>query len=85
MDPSAGRLKALQSEIERLTHYLTALPPDAWNHPSACARWQVADVVAHLAAPALYPVCHGDLCTHRVRSVNRASRKATVWLMEICA
>jgi len=66
MEPSAGRLKALQSEVERLTHYLTALPPDAWNHPSACARWQVADVVAHLAAQALYNVdrlsrgLHGD-------------------------
>jgi uncharacterized protein (TIGR03083 family) len=50
MDPSTSRLNVLHAEVERLTHYLTALPPEAWHRPSACERWQVADVVAHLTA-----------------------------------
>lgn len=48
MNTSANRLPVLHAEAERLTRYLTALPPEAWSQPSACARWQVADVVAHL-------------------------------------
>ena len=31
-----------------LTDYLKLLPPEAWSHPTACDRWQVADVVSHL-------------------------------------
>ena len=50
MDSPTSRLNVLQAEVERLTHYLTTLPPDAWHRPSACERWQVADVVAHLTA-----------------------------------
>ena len=50
MDSSTRRLNVLHAEVERLTHYLTALPPEAWHRPSACERWQVADVVAHLTA-----------------------------------
>jgi uncharacterized protein (TIGR03083 family) len=50
MDSSTRRLNVLQAEVERLTDYLTALPPEAWHRPSACDRWQVADVVAHLTA-----------------------------------
>jgi uncharacterized protein (TIGR03083 family) len=42
-------VKMLITESERLTHYLTTLSPTAWNSPSACARWEVRDVVAHLA------------------------------------
>ena len=38
----------LQTECERLQQYLTALPEDAWTKPSACALWEVRDVVAHL-------------------------------------
>src|SRR5262245_39747569 len=48
MHTSANRLPVLHAEAERLTCYLTALPLEAWSQPSACARWQVADVVAHL-------------------------------------
>ena len=32
----------------RLKEYLSSLPPEAWSKPSACDRWTVADVVAHL-------------------------------------
>ena len=28
--------------------YLAALPEDAWTKPSACALWEVRDVVVHL-------------------------------------
>jgi len=48
MHTSADRLPVLHAEAERLTRYLMALPPEAWSQPSACAAWQVADVVAHL-------------------------------------
>jgi uncharacterized protein (TIGR03083 family) len=37
------------AESTRLTQYLTTLPPAAWRTPSACERWEVRDVVAHLA------------------------------------
>ena len=50
MDSSTRRLNVLHAEVERLTHYLTALSSDAWHRPGACDRWQLADVVAHLTA-----------------------------------
>jgi uncharacterized protein (TIGR03083 family) len=37
------------AESERLIQYLTTLPPEAWSKPSACDRWEVRDVAAHLA------------------------------------
>jgi uncharacterized protein (TIGR03083 family) len=45
-------IATLQSESERITQYLTHLPPSAWQHPSACSAWQVRDVVAHLVGVA---------------------------------
>jgi uncharacterized protein (TIGR03083 family) len=36
------------AESERLSQYLSTLSPEAWCLPSACARWEVRDVVAHL-------------------------------------
>ena len=42
------RLDTLQSVSSQLSGYLHSLPADAWDHPSACDRWQVADVVGHL-------------------------------------
>lgn len=42
------RLDTLQSVSNQLTQYLHSLPADAWDHPSACDRWQVGDVVGHL-------------------------------------
>jgi uncharacterized protein (TIGR03083 family) len=48
----ADRVTLLQRESTRLTHYLHALPREAWSRPSACAQWQVQDVVAHLVGVA---------------------------------
>ncbi len=42
------RVRVVQSEAERLKQYLSARPTDAWSLPSACDRWQVRDVVAHM-------------------------------------
>jgi|RhiMetdeSRZDD1v2_1073273.scaffolds.fasta_scaffold21445_4 uncharacterized protein (TIGR03083 family) len=38
----------LQTDFERLKQYLIALPVDAWTTPSACALWEIRDVMAHL-------------------------------------
>jgi uncharacterized protein (TIGR03083 family) len=46
------RVKVLEAESERLKQYLQALPAEAWTKPSACAQWQVQDVVAHLVGVA---------------------------------
>jgi uncharacterized protein (TIGR03083 family) len=48
MSTPAELVKVIQTESERLKQYLTALPQDAWTKPSACALWEVRDVVAHL-------------------------------------
>jgi uncharacterized protein (TIGR03083 family) len=45
-------VKLIMAESERLTQYLNTLPPAAWSTPSACDRWEVRDVVAHLAGGA---------------------------------
>jgi uncharacterized protein (TIGR03083 family) len=48
MSTQAELVQVIQTESERLKQYLTALPQDAWTKPSACALWEVRDVVAHL-------------------------------------
>ena len=52
MDTPESRLKVLQSESQLLTNYLDNLASEAWDRPSACDRWLVRDVVAHLAGGA---------------------------------
>ena len=42
------RVIVLQAEVEAFKTYLSSLPAEAWNQPSACEGWTVADVVAHL-------------------------------------
>ena len=54
MDSAEDTVQLVIAESERLTQYLTALPPEAWHKPSACDRWEVRDVVAHLAGQAEY-------------------------------
>jgi len=49
MNAPEDTVKLIIAESERLTQYLTTLSPEAWRTPSACERWQVRDVVAHLA------------------------------------
>ena len=48
MATQAELVTVLQTEFERLKHYLVALPQDAWTKPSACALWEIRDVVVHL-------------------------------------
>ena len=42
------RTHLTRSEAERLASYLQGLSEESWNHSTACDRWQVTDVVAHL-------------------------------------
>ena len=42
------RVETLRQEVADFKRRLAALPPDAWERPSACQGWTVADVVAHL-------------------------------------
>lgn len=44
----AEHVQMLLSESERIKHDLHALPASALTQPSACAQWQVQDVIAHL-------------------------------------
>ena len=48
MDTLTQRIILVRIEAERLQNYLETLSPTAWHHPSACAEWEVGDVVAHL-------------------------------------
>ena len=49
MDSPEERVRIATAESERLKAYLSSLPTEAWNKPSACERWDVRDVVSHLA------------------------------------
>ena len=44
----AERVETLRQEVSDFKQRLAAWPPDAWEQPSACQGWTVADVVAHL-------------------------------------
>ena len=48
MDAREHRIQLGQAAAEQLTQYLHTLSADAWHHPSACAAWEVCDVVGHL-------------------------------------
>lgn len=50
MNTPLDHVQIVWAEAQQLTRYLHTLPPAAWHHPSACERWQVGDVVVHLAA-----------------------------------
>ena len=52
MESTEHRLELVQQEGERLGQYLSGLASSAWTRPSACDRWEVRDVVAHLASGA---------------------------------
>ena len=49
METLEDRVRIAASESARLKKYLGSLPAEAWNKPSACDRWSVRDVVAHLS------------------------------------
>lgn len=42
------RLEILRAETEALEKFLRDLPKEAWDLPSACDGWCIADVVVHL-------------------------------------
>ena len=48
MNAFNDQITLLRLESERLSEYLQKLPVEAWQRQSACDRWNVADVVAHL-------------------------------------
>ena len=48
MSSPEKRLEILRAETEGLERYLTDMPKEAWDQPSACDEWCIADVVAHL-------------------------------------
>ena len=47
MDALKSRVKFIREETEQLTRYVTGLPQDVLNLPSACTAWEVGDVIAH--------------------------------------
>ncbi len=69
MDSPEERVKIAAAESERLKEYLSSLPLEAWNKPSACDHWEVRDVVSHLAWIAeayierIHESMQGDLST----------------------
>ena len=48
MASAADCVRLIQAESARLKPYLHALPREAWSRPSACAQFQIQEVVAHL-------------------------------------
>ena len=54
MDAREHRIQLGQAAAAQLTQYLHTLSAEAWHHPSACAGWEVCDVVAHLALGATF-------------------------------
>ena len=42
------RTRLARLEAERLAGYLAGLSPQGWEHPTACDRWAVSHVAAHL-------------------------------------
>ncbi len=42
------RVNLVETESRRLESYLESLAADAWDQPSKCELWSVADVLAHL-------------------------------------
>ena len=61
------RVRILINETESIEKYLRGMPAEAWECPSACDRWTVADVVAHLTwitrnqAPRIVRGLRGDV------------------------
>ncbi len=48
MDTLEDLVQLIHAESERLTHSLHTLSPESWHRPSACALWEIRDVVGHL-------------------------------------
>ena len=48
MDSPEVRVQLALAESQRLGQYIDRLPADAWSQPTACKRWDIRDMVAHL-------------------------------------
>jgi uncharacterized protein (TIGR03083 family) len=48
MSALARRVRLALRESERQRTYVNTLPPEAFDHPTACSRWVVRDLLAHL-------------------------------------
>ena len=64
MDSPEDTVQLVIAESARLLQYLHTLPPAAWRTPSACDRWEVRDVVAHLAAQGQF---YADMITRSLQ------------------
>ena len=49
MESPETRVRIAENESGRLKEYLASLSEEDWNKPSACQRWTVRDLVAHMA------------------------------------
>lgn len=50
----ADRIQLALQESARLKDYVNALPAERWDCPTACALWNVRDLIAHLILGARY-------------------------------
>src|SRR5437764_4661958 len=50
MTTAEQRVRILKDENRRMERYLHGLPEEAWQHPTPCAEWMVADVIAHITS-----------------------------------
>ena len=49
MESPEVRVNIAEEESGRLKEYLGSLAEEDWSKPTACHRWTVSDMVAHLA------------------------------------
>lgn len=71
--------RAVARERTELAEMLTALPESAWQRPSLCAGWRVADVVAHVVLSSSATL--GALLVNLVRArgdINRLTHDTAV-------
>jgi hypothetical protein len=48
MSSFASRVQLALTESARQRTYVNTLPPEAFDHPTACSRWVVSDLLAHM-------------------------------------
>ena len=48
MPSFASRVQLALTESARQRTYVHTLPPEAFDHPTACSRWVVSDLLAHM-------------------------------------
>jgi len=48
MPSFASRVQLALTESARQRTYVNTLPPEAFDHPTACSRWVVSDLLAHM-------------------------------------